>query len=100
MVDIQELIGAGCKKIAGTVNVLYSVAHPNLGSIGLVLTGPMPSIDLGPIAATPDKFGKVTHNFAPTDPLCAYLVTLSATYLLTTGDWNYPTVYDQIAFCR
>lgn len=100
MVDIQQLIAAGCAKITDKVDILYSVAHPNLGSIGLQLTGPMGTTTLGPIPVSPNSFGTITHNFAVTDPECAYLVTLSATYLLTTGDSNLPGVQDQIAFCR
>lgn len=100
MIDIQQLQMAGCSKITTQVDILYSVAHPNLGSIGLTLTGPMPPVSLGPIPVSPNSFGTVTHLFAPADPLCAYLVTLSATYLLTTGDSNLSSVQDQIAFCR
>ena len=100
MVDIQQLQMAGCAKITTQVDILYSVAHPNLGSIGLKLTGPMPEVDLGPIPVSPNSFGTVTHLFGAADPLCAYLVTLSATYLLTTGDSNLSIPDDQIAFCR
>ncbi len=100
MVDIQQLIAAGCSKITSQVDILYTVAHPNVGSISMVLTGPMPAVNLGPIPVTTDSAGTITHNFALTDPLCAYLVTLTATYLLTTGDGNLPSVQDQIAFCR
>ena len=100
MLDIQQLIAAGCSKITNTVDILYSVAHPNIGSIGMVLTGPVPTLNLGPISVIPNSFGTITHNFASTDPPCAYLVTLTATYLLTTGDSNLGSVQDQIAFCR
>jgi hypothetical protein len=100
MVDIQQLQVAGCAKIANQVDVLFSCAHPNLGAASLSLTGPTGTIPLPLPAVTPDMFGTVTHTFAAADPLCAYLVTLSATYLLTTGDSNLSTVQDQIAFCR
>ncbi|MEO8762671.1 MAG: hypothetical protein ABI416_00195 [Ginsengibacter sp.] len=100
MLDVQQLISAGCSKITNTVDILYSVAHPNIGSISMVLTGPLPPVNLGPLPVTQNSFGTVTHNFAPSDPLCAYLVTLTAAYLLTTGDGNLPAVQDQIAFCR
>jgi len=100
MVDIQQLQVAGCAKITNQVDVLFSCAHPNLGSASLSLTGPIGTIPLPVPAVTPDMFGTVTHTFAAADPLCAYLVTLSATYLLTTGDSNLSTVQDQIAFCR
>jgi hypothetical protein len=100
LVDIEQLQMAGCAKITTQVDIAYSVAHPHLGSIGMTLTGPMPTVNLGPIPVSPNSFGTVTHLFAPTDPQCAYLVTLSATYLLTTGDSNLSGVQDQIAFCR
>lgn len=100
MVDVQQLIAGGCNKITNKVDVLYSVAHPNIKSIGMTLKGPMPEINLGPIPVTQNSFGTVTHYFAATDPPCAYLITLSAKYLLTTGDKDLDPVYDQIAFCR
>jgi len=100
MVDIQQLQVAGCAKVTTQADILYTVAHPNVGSIGLTLKGPMATINLGPIPVSPNSFATVTHPFTPADPQCAYLVTLSATYLLTTGDNNLDTVYDQIAFCR
>ena len=100
MLDILQLQMAGCAKITTQVDVLFTCAHPNLGSISASLTGPTGTIALPMPAVTPDTFGTVTHLFAATDPKCAYLVTLNATYLLTTGDSNLSTVQDQIAFCR
>src|SRR6185436_14042747 len=102
MVDIAQLQGAGCTKITSQVDVLYTCAHPNLGAVTVSLTGPMGTIALPvPAPLNPDdSFGTITHLFAPADPLCAYLVTLSTTYLLTTGDSNLLPVPDQIAFCR
>ena len=101
MVDIKQLQKAGCAKITTQVDILYSVAHPNLDSIGLTLTGPMPEVTLGPVPVSPNAPGKITHNFIAGDPECAYLVTLTATYLLTTGDNVGPIIVkDQIAFCR
>jgi hypothetical protein len=102
MVDIQELIGHGCKKIGDTVTILYSFAHPNLGPINMTLAGPIPTLTI-PIPASPDpknRFGSITHVFGPGDPQCAYMVTISAYYLLTTGDHNEDIQRDQIAFCR
>ena len=101
MLDIQQLIAAGCAKITTQVDILYSVAHPHLGSIGLLLEGPGPDLALGPIApVTDNNFGIVTHTFAPTDPECAYLVTLDTTYLLTNGDNFGVYAKDYMAFCR
>ncbi len=100
MVDIQELQAAGCSKITDQVHILYTTAHPNLGSISATLTGPGGTVGLpiGPVSE--DAHGTITHNFTNADPKCAYLVTLSATALLTTGDSNLSTLNDQIAFCR
>ncbi|MEP6950662.1 MAG: hypothetical protein ABI863_15360 [Ginsengibacter sp.] len=100
MLDVEQLNAAGCSKITDKADILYSVAHPNIGSISMILTGALPAVNLGPIPVTGNSFGTVTHNFAAGDPLCAYLLTLTATYLLTTGDGNLPSVQDQIAFCR
>ena len=100
MIDIQQLQMAGCAKITTQADILYSVAHPHLGSIGMTLTGPLPAVNLGPIAVSPNSFGTLTHHFSAADPLCAYVVTLTAVYLLTTGDSNLSGVQDQIAFCR
>ncbi len=36
MLDVQQLIAAGCSKITNKVDILYSVAHPNIGSISMV----------------------------------------------------------------
>ena len=100
MVDIQQLIAMGCAKITTQVDILYTVAHPNLGSFGITMTGPLGTESFGPFAVSPNEFGTVTRVFTPADPECAYLVTLTATYLLTTGDSNLSSVQDQIAFCR
>lgn len=101
MLDILQLQMAGCKKITDRVDILYSVAHPNLGGIGLTLAGPLGTTVLGPIPVTPNSFGSIPHTFTAADPECAYLVTLSATYLLTTGEpGSGLSSIDQIAFCR
>lgn len=101
MLDIQQLMAAGCAKITGQVDILYSVAHPHLSGISLVLEGPMPPISLGSFSpVTDNNFGVVTHTFAPTDPECAYLVTISTSYLLTNGDSPAIPAKDYMAFCR
>lgn len=100
MVDILQLQAAGCSKITTQVDVLYTCAHPNLGSVAATLTGPTGSINLPVAPLTTDMHGSIIHSFSSSDPLCAYLVTLSATYLLTTGDGSLDPVSDQIAFCR
>lgn len=100
MLDILQLQMAGCAKITTQVDVLFTCAHPNLGAVSASLTGPLGTVALPAPAVSADMAGTITHTFTSTDPLCAYLVTLSATYLLTTGDSNLTSVQDQIAFCR
>ena len=39
-IDVDELIGHGCAKITSALAVLYTAAHPNLGSVSLSVTGP------------------------------------------------------------
>jgi hypothetical protein len=107
LVDIQELLGPhGCGQISDKLTVLFTAAHPNLGSVSLRMDGPGGpySFTLAPDAASSsvDFFGTATPNGFVVKNLkpCAYLVTLEADVLLTDGD-NYPSpLYDQIAFCK
>ncbi|MFY9270416.1 MAG: hypothetical protein WAO55_11790 [Candidatus Manganitrophaceae bacterium] len=105
MVDINELVvGGSCSEIGSTLNVRYTAAHPNIGSVGISMSGPG-----GPYAfslagpVTPNTFGTATPSgfvVADLDP-CAYIVGLSVEILLTTGDSvPYPPLYDQVAFCK
>jgi hypothetical protein len=111
MVDINELIvGGGCIEIGGTLNVRYTAAHPNLGSVGISMSGPGGPYGFslaGPV--TPNTFGTATPLVPPPSPPgfvvanlqpCAYIVTLSVQLLLTTGDSIPNNLYDQIAFCK
>jgi hypothetical protein len=107
LVDIQELLGPhGCGQISDKLTVLFTAAHPNLGSVSLRMDGPGGpySFTLTPDGASSsvDYFGTATPNGFVVKNLkpCAYLVTLEADVLLTDGD-NYPSpLYDQIAFCK
>lgn len=104
MVDLNELVvGGACSEISATLNVRYTAAHPNLGSVGISMSGPG-----GPYAfslagpVTPDTFGTATPSgfvVADLDP-CAYIVGLSVGLLLTTGDSSPDPLYDQVAFCK
>jgi hypothetical protein len=104
MVNILE-IGSGCAEITTSLTVEYTAAHPNLGSVGLVMIGPggpysFTFVDDG--GATPqNRFGHATPNFnvaALAD--CAYLVKLNVQLLLTTGDAVPDLLLDEIAFCK
>jgi len=102
MVDVKQLQLVGCSKITDQADILFTCAHPNLGAISATLTGPggIETLVVPPTGVTGDKHGIITKTFTSADPACAYLVTLTTTYLLTTGDNHYPSVHDQIAFCR
>jgi hypothetical protein len=107
LVDIQELLGPnGCGEITDSLTVLFTAAHPNLGSVSLQMDGPGGpyAFTLTPAAGSSsvNYFGTATpsgFNVANLQP-CAYLVTLTANALLTDGDNEPDPLYDQIAFCK
>src|SRR5262249_42310170 len=98
-----------CGDIDTDLTVLYTAAHPNLGTVGISLTGPGGPYhyDL-PTPVTPDYFGSVTELLDPAGnpvtvadlPPCAYLLTLSTTVLVTTGDVEPGPLWDQVASCK
>ena len=104
MLDIAELIAHPCGEIGNTLTVLFTAAHPNLGSVNIVMTGPggpynftLPAIpEVGDWFGTATPSGFTVSNLKP----CAYLVTLQITVLLTDGDNIPDPLYDQIAFCK
>lgn len=106
MLDIAELQGAGngCKGITDTLSVLFTASHPNLGPVGLSMIGGTSGpygFTLPPVPQTGNWYGTATNDFALADlEPCAYLITLSASLLLTTGDSDFPNpLIDQFAFC-
>jgi len=103
MLDIQELIASGCAEITNSLTVLFTAAHPNLGAVSVVMTGPGgPYPFTLPAAGAGEWFGIATPDgwtVASLTP-CAYIVTLSVEALLTTGDSVPNPLYDQIAFCK
>lgn len=100
-VDVDE-IGPGCEEIDDELHVRYTAAHPQLGSVSLSMSGPVPvtlAMTDDPAATPVDRFGVASSTPAPSDlPACSYLVTLRASLLLTTGDSAPDPVHDQIAF--
>ncbi len=103
MLDIDELIAQPCVEITNKLTVEFTAAHPNLGSVSIVMTGPGGpyNFTLPAIPEVGDWYGKAIPGFnvSKLKP-CAYLVTLQITVLLTDGD-NFPDpLYDQIAFCK
>jgi hypothetical protein len=103
MLDIAELIAQPCSEIKSSLTVLFTAAHPNLGSVNISMTGPGGpyGFTLPAIPEVGDWFGTATPTFtvASLKP-CAYLVTLQITVLLTNGDSVPDPLYDQIAFCK
>lgn len=108
LVDIQQLLGPnGCSQITDELTVLFTAAHPNLGSATLRMDGPG-----GPytFTQTPDPASSPVDFFGtavPSPPLvvkdlkpCAYLVTLTVDVSLTNGDSAPGPLTDQIAFCK
>ena len=108
MVNVEE-IGAGCAKITNALTIKYTAAHPNLGPVGITMDGPG-----GPYGTTladaagatpPNRFGTATVVLPPGVTIanldkCAYLVTMSVTLLLTTGDSVPDPIHDVVAFCK
>lgn len=108
MVNVEE-IGSGCAKITNALTIKYTAAHPNLGPVGITMDGPG-----GPYGTTladdagatpPNRFGTASVVLPPGVTIasldkCAYLVTMSVTLLLTTGDTAPDPIYDVVAFCK
>lgn len=105
MVDIRELQPAGCAGITNSLTVLFTASHPNLGPVSINMIGPGGPYNFTlptPVPETGDWYGVAANDFvlASLTP-CAYIVTLSVSLLLTTGDSDFPSpLIDQIAFCR
>jgi hypothetical protein len=92
-----------CADISDSLTVLFTAAHPNLGPVSISMTGPGGpySFTLPPLPEAGDWYGTAVNGFTLSDLIpCAYLVTLSVTPLLTDGDNNIQTFFDQIAFCK
>jgi hypothetical protein len=103
MVDVAQLIAAGCSDITTGLDVLFTAAHPNLGAVGVTMSGPGGPYSFTLPAASPgNHFGTATPSGFTVAGLasCAYIITVSAQVLLTTGDSSPDDLYDQIAFCK
>ena len=100
----------GCSEITTALDVLVTTAHPNLGSVTVTLTGPTGTLEFIPPAATAnERAGTAAIPAPPPTPPgwdvasltpCAYVVQLSATLLLTTGDSVPNPLQDFMAFCK
>ena len=97
-------IAAGCSDVVDQLQVRYTAAHPNLGSVGIGVSGPgSHSVVMADdtSATTMDRFGVAEPTAA--DPVkswatCSYIVTLTVGVLLTTGDGVPDPIVDQLAF--
>lgn len=103
MINVAQLVG-GCDEITTDLDILFTAVHPNLGGVGISMVGGGGSYGFTlPVPANPvDQFGTALPSGWTLGDLanCAYIVTLSAQLLLTTGDSHPDNVYDQIAFCK
>lgn len=103
LLDIAELKAAPCSELTTSLTVQITAGHPNLGAVSVVMTGPGgPYSFAAPPVASGQSFGTATPAgwSMATLPPCAYIVTLSAQILLTTGDSAPDPLTDQIAFCK
>ena len=103
MVDIAQLQANGCAEIGDQLDVVFTAAHPTLGSVSVSMSGPGGPFGFTlPVAVVPgDRFGTATPSFTVSDLApCAYIVTLSVQLLLTTGDSVPDNLIDQIAFTK
>jgi hypothetical protein len=110
--DILQLMGPGngCTDITTDLDVLVTAAHPNLGSVTLTVTGPTGTHTLDPPPETPagvqprERVGTATIPAPPhawtvaSLSKCSYIVMLRAELLLTTGDANFGSLEDFMAF--
>jgi len=102
-VDAQQLRVNGCAGVTTGLDVLLTAAHANLGTVSLVMTGPGgPYAFTLPAAVPGERIGAAVASGWSITALadCAYIITLGAQVLLTTGDSIPDTVWDQIAFCK
>lgn len=102
-VDALQLRSNGCAGVTTGLDVLLTTAHPNLGAVSLEMTGPGgPYAFTLPAAVPGERFGTAVASGWNIATLadCAYIITLGAQVLLTTGDSAPNNVWDQIGFCK
>jgi hypothetical protein len=114
-VGIAELASKPCSLLTDGLTVQFTAAHSNLGSVSAWLEGPGGpyAFDLNPATAEDpgeNWFGTATPAMVGSPPApawtfealppCAYLLKLSVSVLLTTGDAVPDPIVDYIAFCK
>jgi hypothetical protein len=102
-VDALQLRVNGCAGVTTGLDVVLTTTHANLGTVSLEMTGPGgPYAFTLPAAVAGERFGAAIAsgwNIAAL-PDCAYIITLGAQLLLTTGDDVPDWRWDQIGFCK
>lgn len=104
MLDVTQLTTVGCARITDALDVRFTAAHPNLGTVTVSMKGPggpyaftLPApLAPGDHAGTAVPSGWAVADLAP----CAYIVELSVSLLLTNGDSAPGPLEDEMAFCK
>lgn len=102
-VDALQLRSNGCAGVTAGLDVVLTATHPNLGSVSLTMSGPGgPYAFTLPPAVPGERFGVAAASgwTLASLPDCAYIITLGAQLLLTTGDSVPDPLWDQIGFCK
>lgn len=114
-VGIAELASKPCSLLTEGLTVQFTAAHSNLGSVSAWLEGPGGpyAFELNPATAEDpgeNWFGTAAPAMVGSPPApawtfealppCAYLLKLSVSVLLTTGDAVPEPIVDYIAFCK
>lgn len=113
LLDIQELIDDGCAEIGSALHVLYTAAHPTLGSVTISMSGPggpfsftlpaTPAPVPAPEVPPGELFGTATPDFVVADLApCAYILEMWTGIKLTTGNTGGEagSLHDMIAFTK
>jgi len=114
MVNLKELGSGGCEGIEDALNVRFTAAHPNLGTVRIRIDGPGGPYSTAPSPSAPNVNGTGDENLYGSIDFqnisggkkvedlkdCSYIVNLSVGVLLTNGDRVPSNRHDQIAFCK
>lgn len=106
-VDLAELAAGGsCAKIDQTLNVNYTAANPNLGTVSIGMLGPGGPHAFDPVNfTTPGEEANGSASYIPPAnvsalPNCAYRVVLSAELKMTNGEDQHNGIWDEVLFCK
>lgn len=114
MVNLKELGSSGCEGIQDVLNVQFTAAHPNLGTVRIRIDGPGGPYQTSPAPSDPNVSGNTDENLYGSVDFqnisggkkvedlkdCSYIVNLSVGVLLTDGDSTPSNRHDQISFCK